>query len=141
MRPRPEYIERFSVDRAGNLVRSVVPKRGKPYEHKCRKESFEEVAYTADEMAAEGTPIKLEPLAARTGLPSTQVAVALAFLLERGCLVTENRMHYPAGGNQKPGQVSLDAITEYHALAEGSPGSKQPDLPEGAFDDANGEEA
>lgn len=47
MQPRPEYIERFSVDRAGNLVRSVVPAlgRGKPYEHKCRKESFEEVAH------------------------------------------------------------------------------------------------
>lgn len=138
MRPRPEYIERFSVDRAGNLVRSVVPKRGKPYEHKCRKESFEEVAYTADEMAAEGMPIKLEDLVSRTDLPSTQVNVALAFMLERGCLVTENRMHYPATGNQKPGQVALDAITEYYALAEGSPGSQQPDLPKGVFD---GEEA
>jgi hypothetical protein len=39
------------------------------------------------------------------------------------------------------GKVALDAITEYYALAEGSPGSKQPDLPEGIFDDANGEEA
>ena len=129
MRPRPEYIERFSVDRAGNLVRSVVPKRGKPYEHRCRKESFEEVAYIADEMAAEGTPIKLEALVGRTDLPSTQVNVALSFMLERGCLITENRMHYAAGGNQKPGQVSLDAITEYHALADGSPGSAQPELP------------
>jgi len=128
MQPRPEYIERFSVDRAGNLVRSVGPKRGKPYEHRCRKESFEEVAYTADEMAAEGAPIKLDDLARRTDLPSTQVNVALAFMLERGCLITENRMHYPAGGNHKPGQVALDAITEYHALAEGSPGSKQPEL-------------
>ena len=129
MRPRPEYIERFSVDRAGNLVRSVMPKRGKPYEHKCRKESFEEVAYTADEIAAEGGSIKLDDLVRRTDLPSTQVNVALTFMLERGCLITENRMHYPATGNQKPGQVSLDAITEYHALAEGSPGSQQPELP------------
>lgn len=140
MQPRPEYIERFSVDRAGNLVRSVVPAlgRGKPYEHKCRKESFEEVAHTADEMVAEGTAIKLDDLVRRTDLPSTQVNVALAFMLERGCLVTENRMHYPATGNQKPGQVALDAITEYYALAEGSPGSQQPDLPKGVFD---GEEA
>jgi len=127
MQPRPEYIERFSVDRAGNLIRSVVPKRGKPYEHRCRKESFEEVAYTADEMAAEGAPIKLHDLVRRTDLPSTQVNVALAFMLERGCLITEGRVHYPATGNA--GNVWLDAIIEYHALAEGSPGSKQHELP------------
>jgi hypothetical protein len=132
MRPRPEYIERFSVDRAGNLVRSVVPKRGKPYQHRCAKQSFEEVAYAADEIGDEG--ITIDKLVARTGLPSTQVAVALAFLKERGCIDTEHRISYPSPGNQKPGQVSTDAMIEYHALAEGSPGSKQPELPKGAFD-------
>ena len=138
MRPRPEYIERFSVDRAGNLVRSVVPKRGKPYEHRCSKESFEDAAYAADEIGGGG--ITVDKLAQRTGLPSTQIAVALAFMKERGCLITEHRINYPAPGNQRPGQVALDATIEYYALAEGSPGSKQPDLPKGVFDNADGAE-
>lgn len=136
MRPRPEYIERFSIDRAGNLVRSVVPKRGKTYQHRCAKQSFEEVAYAADEIGADG--ITIDKLVARTGLPSTQVAVALAFLKERGCIYTEHRISYPNPGNERPGQLETDAMIEYYALAEGSPGSKQPGLPEGVFD---GEEA
>ncbi|MCC7388312.1 MAG: hypothetical protein IT431_06050, partial [Phycisphaerales bacterium] len=43
----------------------------------------------------------------------SQVATALAFLKERGCVVTEGRRSYAPG----PG-VFEDAMTEYHALRE-----------------------
>ncbi|MCC7387509.1 MAG: hypothetical protein IT431_01945, partial [Phycisphaerales bacterium] len=47
----------------------------------------------------------------------SQVATALAFLKERGCVVTEGRRSYAPG----PG-VFEDAMTEYHALREAASG-------------------
>jgi len=47
-------------------------------------------------------------------LPWTQVAVAVAFLKERGCIrPTHGRKHEAATGD-----VFLDAMTEFHALRE-----------------------
>lgn len=101
--------ESFSVDR-DHLVRSVVPRRGTPYEHRCPRSAYEEVAHAAEEMRS---GITLDRIQAATGLPFTQVAVALAFLKERGCLSPEHGRTQAA-----PEGLHLDAMTEFHALRE-----------------------
>ena len=104
--------ETFSVDR-GDLVRSVVPARGTPYQHRCSLASYEAVAHAAEEIGSDG--ITLERLAAEAGVPNTQAAVALAFLKDRGCVTrAHGRIHVPASGG-----LHLDAMIEYHALAVG----------------------
>jgi len=113
--PRAERAESFRVDREGHLVRSVVPKRGKPYEHRCTRWAFERVCRRFDEHGEGDT---VESLAEAAQIPVTQAATALAFLLERGIVTTERRRNYPASID-----VHLDAMTEYHALREGAPGS------------------
>ncbi len=92
-----ERDETFAV-LDGHLVRSVVPARGKPYEHRCPRESFETIAHAVDEFGEAGF---------------TQVAVALAFLKERGVIETRYRRNHAATDS-----VHLDAMTEFHALAE-----------------------
>ena len=62
-------------------------------------------------MASEG--FTLESLVKHEDLPFTQVAVALAFLKERGIVETRYRRNYAATDG-----VHLDAMTEYFALAE-----------------------
>ena len=107
--------ETFAVE-DGFLVRRVAPRRGTPYEHRCPAAAYESVAWAIDEQAE---PFTLEVLQAATGLPFTQVAVALAFLKERGCIApVHGRKHKAASGC-----VHLDAMTEYHALREGAPGA------------------
>lgn len=51
--------------------------------------------------------------AQREGLPFTQVAVALAFLKERGIVDTRYRRNYAATRS-----VHLDAMTEFYAIGE-----------------------
>lgn len=94
-----------------HLVRKVAPRRGEPYEHRCPRASFEQVAHAVDELASEG--FTLESLVQREDLPFTQVAVALAFLKERGIVETRYRRNYAATDG-----VHLDAMTEYFALAQ-----------------------
>jgi hypothetical protein len=103
--------DEFTVDRDGALVRMVTPRRGRPYEHRCTLASFEAVAHAIDESGETG--FNIEELAAREDLPLTQVATALAFLKERGCVTTAGRRSYPGSDS-----VHLDAMTEYHALRE-----------------------
>ena len=109
-----ERIESFEVDRAGNLVRKVVPKRGKPYQHICTLACYEAVSHAAEEIGEAG--FVLDDLAARADVPFTQAAVALAFFKERGCVITERKRNYPAG----PG-LHADAMLEYWALRESKP--------------------
>ena len=104
-----ERIESFEVI-DGCLVRKVVPARGEPYEHRCPKASFERVAHAIDEAGDEA--FTLESLAQAEDLPFTQVAVALAFVKERGIVETRYRRNFAATDS-----VHLDAMTEYHALA------------------------
>ena len=104
-----ERDETFTV-LDGQLVRTVAPARGKPYEHRCPLASFEQVAHAIDEAGGDG--FTLETLVAHEGLPFTQVAVALAFMKERGAVETRFRRNYAANDC-----VHLDAMTEYHALA------------------------
>lgn len=104
--------EAFRVEPGGCLVRSVVPQRGEPYEHRCTLATFEAVAVAVG--VAGPDPVTLEDIRERCGLPWTQVAVAVAFLKERGIIAPAgNRAHAAVGGD-----AYLDAMTEYHALRE-----------------------
>jgi len=94
-----------------HLIRKVVPRRGEPYEHRCPRTSFEQVAHAIDEAGNEA--FTLESLVEREDLPFTQVAVALAFFKERGIVDTRYRRNYAATDG-----VHLDAMTEYFALAK-----------------------
>lgn len=87
------------VATSSHLVRHVIPRRGKPYRHRCPRESFEQVCHAAEELGNDG--FTLESLAeheAKAGryIPFTHVAVALAFLRERGILDVEYRQNRPA---------------------------------------------
>lgn len=114
MNAAPERIETFTVA-DDHLVRTVVPQRGKPYEHRCPRTSYEAIAYAAELFSLHtGDPgFTLEELAAAAKTPSTQAAVALAFMKERGCLVTRYRRNYAASRC-----LYEDAMIEYHALRE-----------------------
>ncbi len=105
-----ERNEIFDVE-DGHLIRKVVPRRGQPYEHRCSREAFEQVAFAIDEAGDEA--FMLESLVVREDLPFAQAAVALAFLKERGIVETRSRRNYAATDC-----VHLDAMTEFCALAE-----------------------
>jgi len=79
--PRPERTESFRVDTDGSLVRSVVPRVGSPYEHRCTMWALKRVCWRFDEHGEGDT---VETLAAAVQIPVTQAATVLAFLLERG---------------------------------------------------------
>ena len=104
--------ETFEV-RDGFLIREVVPRRGDPYTHRCSLATFKHVVHAIDELG--GGDFTLETLVADEDLPFTQVAVALAFLKERGIIDTRFRRNYAATHIG----VHLDAMTEYHALEAG----------------------
>ena len=115
MIPR-ELNEIFEV-RDGHLVRKVVPRRGQPYEHRCPKAAFEQTAFAAEELGDDGFTIDDVVTRIRVALGEyvsfTNVAVTLAFLRERSILEVRHRRNYAATGS-----VHLDAMTEFHALAE-----------------------
>ena len=102
--------ETFRIDRNGMLVRAVVPRRGRAYEHRCPLETLKAVSHRFDEHGEGDT---VETIAEAIDAPITQVATALAFLLERGIVTVEHRRNFPATID-----VHLDAMTEYHALRE-----------------------
>jgi hypothetical protein len=113
----PQRTERFWIDRAGVLVRSVTPRLpGKPYEHRCSLASYTAVAHEIDEIGDAG--FTGEDVVRRTGLPFTQVMTALAFMRERGCIVVEGDRHYAPEG--QAGGVHADALLEYQALRDKS---------------------
>jgi hypothetical protein len=98
----------------GHLVRKVVPRRGKPYEHRCPVAALDRIAQAIDELGAE--PFTLETIFLSEDIPWTQVAVAVAFLKERGIIDTRSRKNYAA----TTVGVHLDAMTEYFALEAGA---------------------
>jgi hypothetical protein len=121
--PRDPLAETFTVrpHRAGTaLVRHAMPRGGgRLYRHTCPLAAYETVAHAIAEAGAQG--FTLTGLTATTGLPSTQIATAMAFLRERG--ITE--MRYPRRNYALAEGVHLDAMVEYHALREG----EQPEAP------------
>lgn len=100
----------------GHLVRKVVPRRGEPYEHRCPLAAFEQIARAAEELGEQGftleSVVEYERNAGRH-VTFTNVAVALAFLRERSILDVRYRRNYAATDG-----VHLDAMTEFHALAD-----------------------
>ncbi len=102
----------------GTLFRSVTPLRGRPYRHGCPLDIFTQIAHAAEELGGAG--FTLESLieherAAGRDVGFTRVAVALAFLRERGILDVHGRRNYATTD-----AIHLDAMTEFHALAEES---------------------
>ncbi len=115
--------ETFIVDGpSGALLRRVIPKRGTPYEHACTKQVYDDVAYAIEQMG--NAAFTMEDVRAKIGEgeesgnpPWSQVAVAVAFLKERSCVVpARNRKHIAASDF-----VYEDALIEYHALREKGP--------------------
>jgi hypothetical protein len=102
---------RFTVER-GMLVRYVTLDDGREYVHRASLDSIEEVAWYAEENAKEGVTTG-ELWEALPNFPATQISVALDFLKDRGCVVTECRRNYPASNI-----LFEDAMVEYYALAE-----------------------
>jgi len=131
MMPEHDRIGTFTVDATGHLVRRCHPRSGKEYEHRCRFTTLEEVAHTIDEL--DGAPFTYEEIHAAMNTvpgvpgvpggpgaeadvdyPFTQVAVAIAFLKERGIIVPVRGRRHIANG----GAVHLDTMIEFHALRE-----------------------
>lgn len=109
--PPSERQETFAAEH-GSLVRRVIPKKGEPYEHRCSQEVFEAVAHAIEEMGSE--PFTCEDIRNKEQQPWTQVAVAVAFLKERGLLEpVHGRRHTAVSG-----YTFEDAMVEYHALRE-----------------------
>jgi len=99
-----------------HLVRKVVPVRGQPYEHRCPRAAFEQIAHAAEELGEAGFTLEaIVDYERRAGrdVTFTNVAVALAFLRERSVLDVRYRRNYAASTC-----LFEDAMTEYHALAE-----------------------
>lgn len=105
-------LEAFTVDSGVFLLRHVVPRSGEPYIHSCTRENFEIVAHTIEEL--NGASFKGEEIVAATGLPSSQVSTAVAFLNERGILDSVFRRRLKAATEM----VYIDAMTEFFALYE-----------------------
>jgi hypothetical protein len=98
------------------LIRAVTPARGTQYQHTCDKDVFESVAHAIDDL--NGASFTYEEIRQKIEAPFTQVAVAVAFLRERGCIAPAQRRRSVAATND----VYLDAMIEFHALAEEKPG-------------------
>lgn len=111
--PADEREETFTVIE-GILTRSVTPApgRGDPYQHTCDLEVYEAVAHTIDEL--NGASFTYEEIRRSINAPFSQVAVAIAFLKERGCIVPAQRRRSVAATDH----VHLDAMTEWHARRE-----------------------
>jgi len=109
--PVNERDESFAIEH-DHLVRRVTPRKGDAYEHRCEKECYEAIAHEIDDL--NGEPFVLEDLRQRTGLPWTQVAVAIAFLKERSCVIPCHGRNHQAAGTA----VYEDAMIEWHALRE-----------------------
>ena len=115
--PANERTETFTVDATAGgraLVRSVVPMKGEPYQHRCPEDAFEAVAHAVAEATS---PFNLEDLRHAANIPWTQAAVAFAFLKERSVVV-------PAGGRNHAAAGATpyeDAMIEFHALREKGP--------------------
>lgn len=102
----------FAV-RRGWLVRHVRFPDGRGYTQRCSLAVLRETAYLVEARGEEGvTTTELWQLL--PNLPCTQLAIALDFLKDCGCVVTEGRRSYPASTS-----LVEDALTEFHYLAAG----------------------
>ena len=101
----------FSIE-DGMLVRSVAPRRGKPYQHRCALVSLQAIAHAIDEF--EDAPFTLESLLDKElNVTFTQGAVALAFIKERGLAFPVHARKHQRATND----TYINTMTEFHALA------------------------
>jgi hypothetical protein len=115
MRRSQRDIE-FEVHR-GCLVRHVRLKDGRAYSHRCTLDVLEQVAHHVEGRGEAGVTTS-ELWEALPDLACTQIAVALEFLKDRGCVNVEARRSYPASTT-----LYEDAMTEFHFLAHRAGGS------------------
>jgi hypothetical protein len=108
----------YSVE-DGCLVRTVISSDGRRYVHRCERKAFETVAHAIEETPAQGEGTSLMQIARQEKLPFTQVNVALEYLKERGIVDVRHRRCYPGTSS-----VHLDAMVEFHALADGAAGKE-----------------
>ena len=104
----------FKFDRRHRLVRESVPKGNhqQPYSQTCTKSIFEEVCFAIEKLGTEALSIaEIIITADPTYLPSTQVAIALQFLEERGIIDIDGRFRYA-----QTNDVHLNGMTEWTAL-------------------------
>ncbi len=115
MRTRIRQRDVQYVVQDGCLVRMVTAGGGdsRAYWHRCTKLTLETVAYAIDETSLEGEGTSRQLITRQEDLPFTQVHVAIGFLKERGVVEVRHRRCYPATTD-----AYLDAMIEYHALAE-----------------------
>jgi hypothetical protein len=122
--PKERRFECFTVE-DGYLVRTVVPLRGHPYEHRCSLDAYRELVAAAIDLAAEGFTVETiveqvrnrprdkheekEPWAS-----FTNAAVAIAVWKERGIIDTRHRRNYV-----EDDYFFEDAMIEFHALEAG----------------------
>jgi len=108
---KQQVDERFEVELGQTLVQVVTLDNGTTYSHRCPIESFKQIAHAIEESGVEGTTI--ERIIESEDLPSSQVAVARAFLLERSVIESAPRRRFRAASKA----MVEDALTEFHALA------------------------
>lgn len=119
-RPAAPRSDTFSVVE-NVMFRRVAPapgSRAKPYQHTCDQTTFEEVAHAIDEL--HGATFTFEEIRDLIDAPFTQVAVAVAFMKQRGLIDPAHRRRCVAATDD----MHLDAMCEWHALREGSTGSR-----------------
>lgn len=110
-RMRKQQIgERFDLEPGLVLVRRVTLDDGSTYAHRCPLDSFKQVCHAIEESGKVGTTVM--QIAAEEDLPSSQVAVARAFLWERSLIEVGPRRRVRA----VTGGLVEDALVEFHAL-------------------------
>lgn len=105
--PRSDTFVRSISD--GALVRLVQTRQGGRYRHVCTKQTYLRVAYGVERRSSQGTTV--DELRRELDLPMSQVAVAIAFMDERGVIEKVRRRIFPASSF-----AAEDAMVELHAL-------------------------
>lgn len=101
--------EAFGVDRLRQLVRTVVPARGRRYQHKCSQEVLAEVCHYAQARGRAG--FSSTEMWRDLEVPSSQASTALAFLKEHSLIERASRRNFPGGP-----AIFEHAMTDYFYL-------------------------
>ena len=100
---------RFEVER-GKLVRYVSRADGRGHVQRTTLTVLKEICWFIESRAKDGATTA-ELWDALPTFPTTQISVALDFVKQRGCVITDGRRNYPASDI-----LFEDAMIEYHAL-------------------------
>lgn len=108
--------ETFTVEH-DQLIRSVIPDRGKPYEHSCDLETYKLTLHEIDDL--NGRLFIYEDVVELTNLPASRIATAIAFLKERSIIVPALSRRHKASSDH----IFLDGMCEWSALAQPETGT------------------